>query len=399
MMENNTTKKNVAIGFISGNGGLKNTICEMVSLVPTADNIDVPVDPRINIETIVMDDLDPKFVNVEVIRAGVISKTNHRRYNNQIVNEINDLICGVQGFYGHPDPSKEGFEFREPQCIFVGSIIDHMPDGLDRCIAKAYLFKTSSLREWIPKSIAAGNPMTVSINAVGDIMRNNYEDIIDVVHISELLSVDWANPGTEGVATSRAISVVREMQDKGGNNSMGNELNTQDIIKGITVAELKAYNPDRVTDIIKGITVAELQAHNSTVYEQIIRDNQIKEIALTVDGKEDKIKIQELQSVIDGLESTISTLKGDIQAAKIQEMKTKLLSDIPEQYRDKIGKRITGNTEDEIKKSIDAEVAYIKEMGGNWDNVPVGRQQVHNTTELSDAIAELFGVKKKEENK
>ena len=179
-------------------------ICEMVSEMSM---INVPVDPRIDIDTITADDPDPKFVNVEVIRAGV--SNNNRRYNNNIVKEISQLIVGCQGFFGHPDPSKYGFEFREPQCIYVGSIIDEMPDGLNRCIAKAYLFKTSQLREWVPKSIAAGNPMTVSINGSADIMRGG--DIIDVVHMTDLQSVDWANPGTEGLETSRAMSVVTEI--------------------------------------------------------------------------------------------------------------------------------------------------------------------------------------------
>lgn len=57
-------------------------ICEMVSEMSM---INVPVDPRIDIDTITADDPDPKFVNVEVIRAGV--SNNNRRYNNNIVKE------------------------------------------------------------------------------------------------------------------------------------------------------------------------------------------------------------------------------------------------------------------------------------------------------------------------
>ena len=140
-------------------------ICEMMSDTAL---VNVPVDPRIDIATITADDPDPKFVNVEVIRAGVSG--NSRRYNNNVVREVSQLVPGCQGFFGHPDPSKYGFEFREPQCIYVGSTVETMADGLDRCIAKAYLFKTSALREWVPKSIAAGNPMTVSINGAADVI-------------------------------------------------------------------------------------------------------------------------------------------------------------------------------------------------------------------------------------
>ena len=53
----------------------KSRICEMVS---ETTMVNVPVDPRIDIETITADDPDPKFVNVEVIRAGISG--NRRRY-------------------------------------------------------------------------------------------------------------------------------------------------------------------------------------------------------------------------------------------------------------------------------------------------------------------------------
>lgn len=151
-------QKNMSREMVSLHMTAKKRICEMAAI----STLNVPVDPRIDIDTITADDPDPKFVNVEVIRSGISG--NNRRYNNRIVDEISDLVPGVQGFFGHPDPSKRSFEFREPQCIYVGSMTETMADGLKRCIAKAYLFKTSPLREWVPKSIAAGNPMTVSIN-------------------------------------------------------------------------------------------------------------------------------------------------------------------------------------------------------------------------------------------
>lgn len=381
-------------------GRLEMRICEMAG----DSDIDVPIDPRIDKNIITEDDPDPKFVNVEVIRAGIISKTNRRRYNNNIVREINDLVVGVQGFEGHPDPSKEGFEFREPQCIFVGSMVDHMPDGLDRCIAKCYLFKSSKLREWIPKSIAAGKPMTVSINANGDIMRSRYDDIIDVVHISELMSIDWANPGTEGVYTSQAMSVVQEMQNKeggtnmDGTNGVGSVMDTRNIISNVTVTELKAYNPNGYNDIIKGVTVKELQDLNPQVVQQIIDANKTEDVLLKVDGKEDTVKIRELQGIVDKLEGKIASMESDVQQAQIKEMKSRILSEtVPDKYRDKIAGRITGDTEEDIKKSIETEIAYIREMGGGWDNQPVGRSQESGGDDIKESIAVLFGHKKAED--
>ena len=179
---------------------------------------------------------------------------------------ISGGIVRLELCYGHVF---HNVEFREPQCIYVGSVVENMADGLARCIAKAYLFKTSPLREWVPKSIAAGNPMTVSINGSADIMRSG--DLFDVIHFTELQSIDWANPGTEGMETSKAMSVVNEMnQNKGGNENMA-EQTAQDIMKNMTVAEFKAYNPTGYDGLLKGLTVQELQAVNPGLYAEEIQ--------------------------------------------------------------------------------------------------------------------------------
>lgn len=359
-------------------------ICEMVSEMSM---INVPVDPRIDIDTITADDPDPKFVNVEVIRAGV--SNNNRRYNNNIVKEISQLIVGCQGFFGHPDPSKYGFEFREPQCIYVGSIIDEMPDGLNRCIAKAYLFKTSQLREWVPKSIAAGNPMTVSINGSADIMRGG--DIIDVVHMTDLQSVDWANPGTEGLETSKAMSVVTEMNE--GGNTMAETINAQDIIKNVSVAELRAYNPGAYDTIIKGTTVQELQAINPALVQSIIESNRITEMEFTIGGKKENVKVSELQAKFDGYEATITELNSKFQKAELDAYKNQKIAEmVDEDHIEAFKKRVTGNTKAEIDASINSEIEFVREMGG-MNNRPAPRKAPGGDNDIKDAVARMFGVK------
>lgn len=359
-------------------------ICEMVSEMSM---INVPVDPRIDIDTITADDPDPKFVNVEVIRAGV--SNNNRRYNNNIVKEISQLIVGCQGFFGHPDPSKYGFEFREPQCIYVGSIIDEMPDGLNRCIAKAYLFKTSQLREWVPKSIAAGNPMTVSINGSADIMRGG--DIIDVVHMTDLQSVDWANPGTEGLETSRAMSVVTEMNE--GGNKMAETINAQDIIKNVSVAELRAYNPGAYDTIIKGTTVQELQSINPALVQSIIESNRITEMEFTIGGKKENVKVSELQAKFDGYEATITELNNKFQKAELDAYKNQKIAEmVDEDHIEAFKKRVTGNTKAEIDASINSEIEFVREMGG-MNNRPAPRKAPGGDSDIKDAVARMFGVK------
>lgn len=360
----------------------ENRILEMI----TDSSVNVNVDPRIDIATITSDDESPMFVNIEVVRAGISG--NNRRYSNAVVREINAMVPGTQGFLGHPDPSKYGFEFREPQCIYVGSMVDVLPDNTERCIAKCYVFKSSPLREWIPKSIAANNPMTVSINAVGDVVRS--DSILDVVHISELQSIDWANPGTEGMSTSQAMSVVSEQKSNMGGNE---PMDAKEIIKNATVAEIKTYNPDGVTGLLQSVTMTELQAANPTLVDQIKQSATVTEMKLVVDGAEKMVKFTEMQGILDGKDTKIAELNGTIANMKLEEFKSKKLAElVPEQYRGKIAGRITGTTEDAITECINNEIAYIREMGG-LDNTPGGKQGHGSTDDVKAQVAKLFGHK------
>lgn len=376
------TKENISILMSA-----KQRICEMSG---DTQLINVPVNPRIDIATITADDPDPKFVNVEVIRAGVSG--NSRRYNNGVVNEISDLVPGCQGFFGHPDPSKYGFEFREPQCIYVGSVVENMADGLARCIAKAYLFKTSPLREWVPKSIAAGNPMTVSINGSADIMRSG--DLLDVIHFSELQSIDWANPGTEGMETSKAMSVVNEMnQNKGGKEEMAEQQTAQDIMKNMTVAEFRAYNPTGYNGLLEGLTVQELMAVNPTLVNTIIENNKVTEMQFTIGGKQESVKVTEIQSRFDAYEQKITELQNAKDQAELDTYKLqKITEQVDEAHVETFMKRVSGKTKDEIDKSIEAEIAFVREMGG-MNNTPAPRSRQQGGQNMEQAMLDLFGVK------
>lgn len=361
----------------------------VLEMVSETTMINVPIHPSINIDVITADDPEPRFVNVEVIRGGTISG-NNRRYNNENVRQINKMVPGVQGFLGHPDPSKYGFEFREPQCIFVGSMLDTMEDGLVRCIAKCYLFKSSRLREWIPKSIAANNPMTVSINGRADVIRSG--EYIDVVTVNDLESIDWANPGTEGISSSKAMSVVREMEN---NNNGGNTMEVKDILKNATVTEFKAFNPDGYSSMVKSISLTELQAHNPDLVRAIEDSARISEMKLTIGGAEKVVKLTEMQGIVTDLEGQVATAKNEAQVSKLTEFKTaKIAEMIPEELREQVAKRVTGDTEDAIVASINAEIGYIREMKGLGANDPIGRQVSHSSDSVKESVARLFGSKK-----
>lgn len=371
--------------------------CDARVLEMVADGalLNVPVHPSINIDVITADDPDPKFVNVEILRGGVISG-NGRRYHNENAKQLVNLVPGKHGFLGHPDPSKYGFEFREPQCIYVGAMQDILSDGTVRCVAKCYLMKSSRLREWVPKSIAANNPMTVSINASADVIYNG--EYIDVVTINDLESIDWANPGTEGVGTSQAMSVVREMDNN--NNNGGNDMEVKDVLKNATVTEFKAYNPDGYAGVLRAATLQEMQAHNPALVKQIEDSARITEMALTIDGKQETVKLADIQAKITEMEGKVKTAEDQMAQAKLTEFKqAKIAEMIPEELREQVSKRVSGTSEQGILDSINAEIGYIREMRGLGPNDPIGvntrgSSGSHGGEEdIREMIGGIFGAK------
>jgi hypothetical protein len=308
------------------------------------------------------------------------------------------MIPGKYGYLGHPDPSKTSFEFRDPQGIYVGSMVQEMEDGGTRAVAKMYMFKTSPLREWVPKSIAAGRPLTVSINGIGDVYKDLTSGVIDVKRINQLDSIDWANPGTEGMATSQAMSIVSELQNNnGGAEPMPGEAR-QDIVRGVTVAEMKAFNPEMIPVIIKDVTVAELQKSNPDIVRQIMESAKIVEMKLVVGGAEKMVKLDDVQGIISASETKISEMQAQVETARISELKGKLIGElVPGQYREKVTPRITGTDEATIKASIDSEVAFIKEIAGvQFDNPPKGKTQHTGGSDMEARIKGLFGVREPE---
>jgi hypothetical protein len=369
--------------------------CDILEMVSENSLINVPIYPGINMDIITGDDPDPKFVNVEVLRGNTISG-NSRRYNNNNVTELIGMIPGRQGFLGHPDPSKHGFEFREPQCIFVGALKEILQDGSARAVAKAYLFRSSNLREWIPKSIAVGNPMTVSINGRADVIRNG--EYTEVVRINELESIDWANPGTEGIGTSKAMSVVREME----NNNGGSEMESKEIIAGATVTEFKAYNPTAYVGMVKSVTVTELREHSPELVKGIEDAVLITEMSVVVGGTEKSVKLTEMQSIITELEGRLATATAENATIKLTEYKAaKIVEMIPVELREQVSKRVGGATEADIDSAINGEITFIREMRGLAPNEPLGRAVAkdRDSDSVKESVKSLFGGGVKEEKK
>ena len=369
-------------------GELKASIIEYGMTLTT----NIPNSPKVNVDAITADDDNPMFVILEICRTG-ISKNNNRRYSRSNMIELANLTPGVMGYLGHPDPMKTGFEFRDPHNIYVGAMVEDLQDGGARCLGKTYLFKSSPLREWVPKSIAAGNPMTVSINAIGDVMRLP-DGTLEVLSINELESIDWANPGTEGVGTARAMDIVSEMQNTNNQKDGGNDMaERNEIIKGITVAELKAYNPNSVTEIIRGISVAELQSANPDLFKAVQETGKIVEMKLIVEGNERIVKLDDVQGIISAQDMKISELQDRLTAQLLDGYKTRKINElVPENLREYVSKRVIGTSEKQIDDSITAEMAYIQELQkiGSVPGNPVKQEK----SDLIEGFKQMFAMDK-----
>ena len=116
---------------------------------------------------------------------------------------------------------------------------------------------------------------------------------------------------------------------------------------------------------------------------------------LTIGGKQETVKIAELQGKIDTYEQKITELENakvqaELDAYKVQ----KITEQVDEKHVDAFMKRVTGKTKEEIDASIKNEIAFVREMGG-MNNTPVGRQQNHlGDNDIKDAVFGMFGVKK-----
>ena len=170
--------------------------------------------------------------------------------------------------------------------------------------------------------------------------------------------------------------------------------NAQEIMKNMTVAEFRAYNPNGYDSMLKGITVQELQAVNPDLIACIVEEHKVTEMQFTIGGKQETVKVTELQDKFDAYEQKITELENAEKQAKLDAYKTKKVTEmVDEAHVDVFMKRVSGNTEAEIDASIESEIAFVREMGG-MNNTPAPR----NTHKLGDnnmksAVRNMFGVK------
>ena len=91
----------------------------------------------------------------------------------------------------------------------------------------------------------------------------------------------------------------------------------------------------------------------------------------TIGGKQESVKVTEIQGKFDAYEQKITELQNAKDQAELDTYKLqKITEQVDEAHVETFMKRVSGKTKDEIDKSIEAEIAFVREMGG-MNNAPL----------------------------
>lgn len=197
----------------------------------------IKVAKGVDLEALVKDDGAPFFVYAKALKVGV--SKNMKRYAKKHLQAFLDALP-LYGFEGHPPKPVPGWyqPYRGWRTAWVGGVIIE-----DWLYVKGYVPpEWSDFRKAIERSLAVGKPMTVSIWAeMTWLERQN--GISDVVELKPV-SIDWADPGEEGVEGAEAVEVSGEVV----NQTQEDRVEKREIVAGLTFGEIKRDRPDLVEE-------------------------------------------------------------------------------------------------------------------------------------------------------
>ena len=175
--------------------------------------------PGMDIAEMTRGDDDPFFVELLVLKEGVgTGRPAPKRYSSEAVESCAQVLPGVMGYLGHQKPGERDFEYRAPQARILMSRVENVsaPDGqvVKVARAKGYVSRRAvDLRAHLREGLAG--PVSIDGRAI---LEKQGDEIV-VTEITGLRSVDFCNPGTEGVQGAGVLAVVSEMDGPEGNSN------------------------------------------------------------------------------------------------------------------------------------------------------------------------------------
>lgn len=225
------------------------TVAEMTKEVDSQKG-EFPIAAGIDLQKLIDGDSDPMFVLVRVLAETV--SANGNSWNKDVIRDVAAQIMEKtpDGYLGHLSDDERATKFPDPQTLWIGARVESDPStGKLSLVAKGYVLPDSKIRTYLKKAVAANKEVSVSVYGRANRVFNKFKKYYDI-QAFDLESIDWARPGSQGVANANLLAITQETMKR------------EEIIASATLDEIKENNPDLVQEIqesVKGEIVSEMK--------------------------------------------------------------------------------------------------------------------------------------------
>lgn len=286
-------------------------------------------------------DDDGMWVEVLVCYEGYSEKsdgTENVHYSRATIQEMARMVPGVNGYKGHPDPSKKEFEYREPVCQYVAARTELKDIDNEQRLAlygKAFISRADtakSLRIHLREGLAG----PVSIHGKALFAKHNGVRSNRTVGMHSLQSIDFCNPGTPGLKAAGVTAVVTEIQTVATRDEETAEMSIK------SKSDLRAEYGDLVDLIVRESVDAETASLNATVSEMREKVETAEARATEAEKARDAAvaQVTEMQAARDSAVERAEAAEGTVR-----EMKTEVrLSAVRSAFDATLDARAKGST-------------------------------------------------------
>lgn len=250
--------------------------------------------PNDDLQEMVKGDEKPFFVEFVALYEGVSG--NNREYTREAVETCVQAMPGVNMYKGHEEPGTTDWKYREPVGKIVAARVAEIQVDGRRVLAakgKAYISEADAkLRSDISKKMAG--PLSILGNARAVRELGSSKRTITRIH-NPLKSIDFCNPGTNGMPLAGVTAVVREMSGTDPNTDPEEQPNGASMGK-LNKQELLAEYGSVITELVG-------EQLEDRVKEMAAEKREIADLRQSIEDakKEQDTKIAEMQTQIDDL--------------------------------------------------------------------------------------------------
>lgn len=320
-------------------------------------------------------DEKPFFVEFISLYEGVSG--NDREYTREAVQSCVDAMIGVNMYKGHEEPGTASWRYREPVGRIVAARVAEVEiDGrrVQAAKGKAYITEADAkLRSDIKRGMAGPLSILGNARAVRELGKTRRT----ITHLHKpLKSIDFCNPGTNGMALAGVTAVVREMSGQ-----IDPEENTMKLTKEQLLAEYSELVQEVVSEAVrtKVTEMATKEAELATAQQ-----------AVTAAKAAHDTQIAEMKQTIDTVTAERDTLKTQIAESEKRVMQAEL-----DKFAVKhVAEMKAGETDDQIVEMAAAEVTASIVDGDLEKSKTAFKGALTKAVEKLVKISEMFGGQK-----